>query len=329
MRKAILLLPPWSRDRIYSPEAIAEISRLVALTDCGDSVGDLDALKPVLADAEIIITGWGMMTLDAGFLLAAPNLEAVIYGAGSVRYFLTDAFWERGILLTSAWAANAVPVVEYTLAAITFGLRRALQAAALTRRAGTFKVPPDVRGLYGAKVGVIGAGMVGAGVLGRLKAYDVETYCCDPYLCEDRALKLGTAPMGLDEMFLTCDVVTVHAASIPATEHMISGRHLRSMKDGAVFINTARGRIVREDEMIEVLQEGRIFAFIDVTDPEPPAAGNALYTLPNVFLTPHIAGALGQDLRRNGAYVLDELRRFLEGRDAHYPITKDMMEWMA
>jgi phosphoglycerate dehydrogenase-like enzyme len=328
-KKAILLLPAWSRDRIYGPDGIAEISQLVDLTDCAELLDTLYALSPVLADTEVILSGWGMVTMNADFLDAAPRLKAVMYGAGSVRYFLTDDFWERDILLTSAWAANAIPVIEYTIAAITFGLKKVLLAADMTRREKTFKTPAGTIGLYGAKVGIIGAGMVGAGVLQRLKAYEVETFCYDPHLCPHRARELWTTPMGFDEIFRTCDVVSLHAASIPATEHMITGAHFRSMKEGAVFINTARGRIVREDEMVEVLQKGKIFAFIDVTDPEPPEAGSPLYTLPNVLLTPHLAGPEGAEVRRNGQHVIEELKRYLAGEGPRYPVTKEMMEWMA
>ncbi|HUU53733.1 MAG TPA: hydroxyacid dehydrogenase [Armatimonadota bacterium] len=329
MKQAMFLLPRSSRDRIYSPEVVAEVRRLVKLTDCSDTAGDLDALRPALADAEIILSGWGMMRMDQDFLDAAGRLEAVLYGAGSVRDLVTDEFWQRNILLTSTYAANAIPVVEYTIAVIVLGTKQSLIASAMTCKERTFKAPEDTQGLYGAKIGIIGAGMVGSGVLEKLKSYDVTTYCCDPFLSEERAQQLGTTKLGLDDVFTTCDVVSLHAASLPSTEHMITGAHLRSMKDGAVFINTARGRIVKEDEMIEVLREGSIFAFIDVTDPEPPAPDSLLYTLPNVFLTPHSAGSGGKEVHRQGEYVLEELKRFLNGDPPRHPVTKEMMEWMA
>jgi len=329
MKKTIFLLSPDSRDAIYSAKHVARIEELVRLTDCCARVGQLDQLRSVLADTEIILSGWGMMKLDEEFLDAAPRLRAVLYGAGSVRDFVTDEFWRRAILLTSTYAANAVPVIEFTLAAIVFGLKRILQAAALTRDERTFRQPQGIKGLYGAKVGIIGAGMVGGNVLERLKRCDVETFCADPYLSEERARELGTKQIEFDEMFRSCDVVSLHAADIPSTTGMITGEHFRSMKEGAVFINTARGRIVREDEMIEVLREGRVFAFIDVTDPEPPKRESALYDLPNVFLTPHLAGSAGDEVHRQGAYVVDELTRFLSGEPARYPVTQEMMAWMA
>jgi phosphoglycerate dehydrogenase-like enzyme len=135
--------------------------------------------------------------------------------------------------------------------------------------------------------------------------------------------------MTIGDMFRTCDAVSLHAPDIESTRGMIAGEHFRRMKDGAVFINTARGRIVRESEMIEVLREGTITAFIDVTHPEPPEPDSPLYALPNVVLTPHHAGSGGDEVHRQGDYVLEELRRFLDGKPPRYPVTEDMMEWMA
>jgi phosphoglycerate dehydrogenase-like enzyme len=329
MKRTILLLPESNRDRIYGPKLIAEVQKLVTLTDCAGMSGHLDALKPILADTELILTGWGMMKMDREFLDSTPALEAVFYGAGSVRRIVTEEFWRRNILLTSAWAANAIPVIDFTVAAIVFALKGAVSGARLTRQKGTFVKPNAIRGIYRASVGVVGAGMIGAGVLERLRSYDVATLCHDPRLPEQSVRELGARPAGLEEVFRTCDVVTLHAADILSTRHMITGAHFRSMKDGATFINTARGRIVKEGEMIEALRDGRICAFLDVTDPEAPPPGSPLYDLTNVFLTPHLAGAEGSEVRRNGEYAVEELRRFLKGQGPRYPVTRQMMEWMA
>jgi phosphoglycerate dehydrogenase-like enzyme len=329
MKNAILLLPEGPRDEIYSPAQVAQIKQLVNLTDCSHLVGELEQLRPILAETHIILSGWGMMKLDKAFLNAAPKLEAVLYGAGSVRGFVTDEFWASNILLTCAYAANGIPVSEYTVAALVFGLKGILQSAAATREARTFQRHAGSKGVYDAKIGVIGAGMVGTGVLQRLQNYQVETYCYDPYLTEQRAAELKTKKLDLEEMFRICDAVTVHAPALPATTGMVTGTLLCSMKKGAIFINTARGSIVKEAEMIEVLREGNIFAFIDVTNPEPPETTSPLYDLPNVFLTPHTSGSTGDEIFRQGEYVLDELRRFLNAEPPRYPITQEMMAWMA
>ena len=329
MKKAMLLLPQQNRDSIYGDEQVEELRRLVDLKDCCHLVGDREAVKAELADVEIIASGWGMIRLDGDVLDAAPHLKAIFYGAGTVRGFLTDEFWKRDILLTSAWAANAIPVAETTVALIVLCLKKTFQCARRTKEQRTFARPPGIRGLRGASIGIIGVGQIGLRVLEMLKAYEVRTFCHDPFLPPERAAELNATPVGLDEMFRRCDVVTLHAPNLPSTEHMIRGRHFRSMKDGAVFINTARGHLVKEDEMIEVLKQGRIFACIDVTDPEPPASDSPLYDLENVLLTPHLAGSTGEDTKRQGSYVLEEVRRYCQGQPPLHPVTRDMLDWMA
>ncbi len=329
MKKAMLLMRERTSGEVYGQEHVASLRKLTDLKDCCHLVGDLKALKPELADVEIICSSWGMMKMDEQFLAAAPKLQAVFYGAGSVRRIVTDAFWERRILLTSAWVAVAVPVAEFTLALIVLSLKKAFDCNRACKQQRGFVRVEGIRGTYRAKIGVIGVGMIGRRLLTLLRHYDVETYCYDPFLSEKDALRLGAAPVSLEEIFRTCDVVTLHAPNIPSTAHMITGEHFRSMKDGAIFVNTARGRIVKEDELIEELKTGRIFACIDVSDPEPPGPENPLYELPNVFLTPHMAGALGEERARQGAYVVEEVRRYVSGQPPAYPVTRDMMEWMA
>ena len=136
--------------------------------------------------------------------------------------------------------------------------------------------------------------------------------------------------MSLEELFCTCDVVSLHTPNLPQTRGMITGGLLRSMKPGATFVNTARGAVVREAEMVEVLRERPdLWALLDVTDPEPPVEGSPLYSLPNVLLTPHIAGSLGPECRRMGRYMVDELRRYLAGEKLRWQVTKESVERMA
>jgi phosphoglycerate dehydrogenase-like enzyme len=111
---------------------------------------------------------------------------------------------------------------------------------------------------------------------------------------------------------------------------MITGVHLAAMKPGATFISTARGVVVREAEMIAVLQQRPdLYAVLDVTSPEPPEPGSALYTLPNAILTPHIAGSLDAECRRMGQYMVEELRHYIAGESLKWAITRKRAKVMA
>jgi phosphoglycerate dehydrogenase-like enzyme len=125
------------------------------------------------------------------------------------------------------------------------------------------------------------------------------------------------------------DVVSIHAPALPSTQGMIDRRLLSLMPDGATLINTARGIIVHQDDLIDELRTGRIDAIIDVTHPEVPDTASALYELPNVFLTPHIAGAVGNERERLGEFIIEEIERFVEGLPLRSAITATALETMA
>jgi phosphoglycerate dehydrogenase-like enzyme len=263
-------------------------------------------------------------------LAAAPKLKAVFYGAGSIRYFATDAAWDRGITICSAWAANAVPVSEYTLSQILFSLKRGWHHALTIKRKRQWIKQRSVPGAYGSTVGLISLGMIGRLVVERLSPFDVKVIAYDPFVSEAHARVLGVELCELDEVFARADVVSLHTPKLPETLGMITGAHLASMKPGATFINTARGAIVREDEMVAVLQQRPdLYAILDVTDPEPPVGGSPLYTLPNVVLTPHIAGSMDAECRRMAQYMIDDYRRYLAGEQLRWQVTREMAGRMA
>jgi len=131
-------------------------------------------------------------------------------------------------------------------------------------------------------------------------------------------------------LFDRSDVVSLHTAWKKETENLIRGHHFARMKPGATFINTSRGAIVAEQEMIEVLrQRPDLWALLDVTWPEPPVAGSPLYTLPNVVLTPHIAGSTGPECRRMGRWMIEELDRYLAGQPLRWRVNAEMAKLMA
>ncbi len=329
MHKALFLLNPDAYTKIYGPAQQTTIAQWVDLYTAPQTAQSIAANPTLLHDAEIIFSGWGMPPMDEAFLAHAPNLKLVLYGAGSIKGFTTDAFWARGIPITSSYAANAVPVAEFTLAQILLCLKQTWQHALASKRDGAYS-KFSVAGGYGSTVGIISLGMIGRMVCQHLQHFDLKVIAYDPFVTASDAAKLGVELCSLENLFQRADVVSLHAPWLAETVGMITGAHLAALPPGATFINTARGALVREQEMIDVLQQRPdLLAVLDVTYPEPPVAGSPLYTLPNVILTPHIAGSLDAECQRMGQLVVDELRRYLAGEPLQWAITRQQAALMA
>lgn len=269
----------------------------------------------ILEDVEVIFSGWGAPRMDRAFLEAAPNLKAVFYGAGTIGYFVSEEFWKRGIVVTSASEINARPVAEYTLGVILLCLKDFWGLSGAVRVGeGWGDHTRVVPGGFRSRVSLISCGMIARRLIGLLKPFDVECFVYDPFLTEAEARFLGVRLCSLDEAFRESDVVSLHAPDRPETWGMITGRHFQQMKKGAYFINTARPRIVRQEELIEVLA-GRpdLHVILDVVEPEPLPPESPLLGLPNVIVTPHIAGSLGPECARLGEFMVEEFRRYLAG----------------
>ncbi|MEV5613033.1 hydroxyacid dehydrogenase [Streptomyces sp. NPDC052225] len=303
-------------ERVFPPELRERLARSVELAG-PPLTGPLDGpdAARALGAAEVLVTGWDCPPLTAQVLARAPALRAVIHAAGSVRPIVTDAVWERGLLVSSAADANAGPVVAFTLAAVTFAAKGALATAAGYARAWPRFTERD--GADGRVVGVIGASRIGRRVIEALRA-DPAGYrvlLCDPFVDAGGAARLGVELVDLAELCRRSSVVSVHAPELPATRGMLSARMLRLIPDGGTVINTARGSLVDTDALAAECGTGRLSAYLDVTTPEPLPAGHPLLTLPNVLVTPHIAGAQGSEVRRLGVYAVEEVERYVSGRE--------------
>jgi phosphoglycerate dehydrogenase-like enzyme len=165
---------------------------------------------------------------------------------------------------------------------------------------------------------------VGRLVCERLRAFDLRLLAYDPHVSAADAAELGTELCSLEDLFERSDVVSCHAPLVEGTRGLVTGAHLAAMKPGATFVNTARGAVVRESELVDVMSaRPDLEAVLDVTDPEPPAPGSPLFTLPNVLLTPHIAGSLGRERRRLGRAMVEELRNYVNGRPLRWEVTRE------
>lgn len=266
----------------------------------------------LITGADIAVTSWNCPAMTEDILREAPGLGLVVHGAGSVKGLVTDDLWARGIRVTSAASALGKGVAETALGMTLASLKNIYNLSTLTSMGGWNSQNHTVRDIYGLKIGVIGAGHAGRHYIKLMQNFEVEILLYDPTVDDAGCLAMGVKKASLLHLMSVCDVVSIHAPSLPVTRHMINAENLSGMKDGAVLINTARGTLINEDDLINELRKGRISACIDVTDPEPPSELNELRLLPNVILTPHIAGAVTNGRKRIGALVVEEIGRFIE-----------------
>lgn len=324
--KAVYLIPQANHNLIYGPDEQRDIANrveLVAPRLDPTTYADYCAAHPEAREAEAIFSGWGMARMDATFFECFPKLKILFYGAGAVEGFVTDDVWERGVSISNANVPNGVPVAEYVVAQIFLCLKQVWPTVLRMKREKTWQRAAFVHGAYQSTVGIISLGAIGRMVAERLRHSDLNVIAYDPFAKPEEARQLGVELVPLEDVFAKADVVTCHTPWLPETVGMLTGTHLRSMKPNASFINTSRGAVVRESELIDVLRErDDLTAVLDVTYPEPPTPDSPLYTLPNVILTPHIAGSMGNECRRMGRTMVDELDRWLRGEPLLYPVSR-------
>lgn len=276
-----------------------------------------------LRQVEVLVTGWGVPRIDAEVLGRLDHLRAIVHAAGSVKTFLDAAVWDAGVQVSTAADANSVPVAEFTLATVVLACKRFSRHVAAYRETGDKRSFGEERlphGTHGITIGVVGASRIGRRVMDLLGVLDVSVLVSDPFLAEDEARQLGATLVELPDLLRRSDVVTLHAPAIPETHHLLDDRMLAMMRDGTVLINTARGSLVDTAALEPHVASGRLDAYLDVTEPEPLPADSPLFRMPNVVLTPHIAGSMGNEVLRMGATAVDEVERLAQGHPLRYPV---------
>jgi phosphoglycerate dehydrogenase-like enzyme len=331
--RAVLVMQPGLSGALFDQQTRAELESLVDVdSDLVLHEFESPVALAALAEAEVLITGWGCPPITAEVLRRAPRLAAVVHTGGSVKGHVTEACWERGIVVSTAAAANALPVAEYTLAAILLAAKgaRTLEHRYRSRREFVDMIAdyPAV-GTYRRTVGLVGASRIGRRVAELLRPFDFIVSVYDPYLSTVEADELGLVPMNLPDLLSGNDIVSLHAPALPSTRQMIDAAGLARMREGATLINTARGVLVDQDALVRELATGRINAVIDVTEPEVLPPDSPLYSLPNVMLTPHIAGAWGVEIRRLGVSAVEEIQRYAQGLPFAHPVTPAELAYIA
>lgn len=241
------------------------------------------------------------LTIDAALIARAPKLEVIFMGAAGYDRIDVAAATEAGILVYNAPGGNADVVAEHAIGLMLALSRHIAESDRRAHAGGKALTRQDVQisgwplsVLKGRTLGLLGFGFVGRQVAERARlGLGMTIIAYDPYFEAAKAAEMGVTLFDdPDRVFEEADVVSLHVPLLDATRNLVDSRRLGLMKKSAFLINTARGPSIDTDALVEALRERRIAgAGLDVTEPEPLPDGHPLFTLENVIVTPHIAGA--------------------------------------
>lgn len=325
--RILVTLPDDLRSALFTPALETRLETLgdVRWNRSNDQLNG-EELRDRIADTDVCVTGWGSPKLTEEMLHDASALELLAHVGGSVAPVASDALYDRGVRVVSGIDGMAPFVAEGVLGMVLASFRRfpALDSA-LKRGEWPQLEAPDPT-LFGTSVGFVGLGAVGEALLGLLAPFDVSVSVYDPYIDDERLSGHRFAERtGLDTA-LDSEIVSVHAAKTPETLGLLDVDRLARMPDGALLVNAARGAIVDHAALAAELRDGRLFAALDVFEPEPLPADSKLREFENALLVPHRAGNPAR--RRLVHIVIEEIERFAAGEALEHAIPRERYELM-
>jgi phosphoglycerate dehydrogenase-like enzyme len=307
-------------------------ARLSEVAEWSQHVGrdDSPQLRAQIAQADVLMTTWHSPFLRMEMFETPPRVRLIAHCGGEVKSRMEEEVFDH-ITVTNAAEPMAAPVAEMALALMLTLVRR-LPNYAAEMRAGMIRTNEYIscgETVRGRKVGLIGFGRIGKAFARLVQPLGVELLVTDPLCTVEMVAAHQGKLSGLDEMLSSCSVVVLAAGLTPESRNLLDQRRFGLMPDGAYLINVARGGLVDMDALLAELRKGRLTAALDVTDPlEPLPPDHELRRLPNVLLTPHIAGG-GIELRRAmGAVAVEEVVRFCKGEQLENVVTREMLAMM-
>lgn len=330
--KLLIAMRPALFDMLFAEAQQERLRTLGDLTmqDCEGNLSEAQ-LTRLIAGKDIVITGWGAPVFTDEVLAAANKLKLIAHSAGTIKRLLPPPVFADGRRVTHAAAAMAIPVAETTLLLILLCLRRFHKIDRAFKEEGWAPARALTPGteLAGTRIGIIGAGHTGREVIKKLNAVDAVLWLYDPYLSESAAAAMGIRKVDLETLLRECPVVTLQAPATAETYRMLGAEQFGWMQDGAIFINTARPRLVDQNALLAELQSGRISAALDVFETEPLPNESLFRQLDNVIITPHVASVTHQARHRQGTIITDEVTSFLQDGKLRFEVTRAMLETMA
>lgn len=284
----------------------------------------IEELPFYATDADVIMTCWNHPYITAASL-ENTSVKIIAHTGGTVKSLVSPEVFDKGIKVISGNNLYADSVAEGVLSYLLLALRR-LPDYVFTLRNGGWELPDKdafTEGLYDQTVGIVGMGAISQRIIKLLHPFHVNLKVYSGYpIPEDFLQQNNAVQASLEEIFSTCKIVSLHSANTARTAGMIGKEHFDLLQDNAIFINTARGEIVRETEMIEALKENRFRAVLDVFCTEPLEIDSTLRNLPNVYCIPHKAGPTIDRRPLVTMRLVDDIIRFSKGQTMTLEISK-------
>ena len=326
MKRVFVNLPKGFRDNSFITPAVKKKLESVSDVVYNETEKPLGGaeLKNALKDCDAVITGWGQPKIMLDDLGSA---KIIVHTGGTVGGIVDMGVFDTNITVLSGNAYYSESVAEGVIAYMLFALRK-MGFYSQSVKNGEWDWNAKSEGLLRQSVGLISLGAISKKLIPMLKAFtnDIKVYSTHPN--PETAKAMGFTYAGLDEIFKTCKIVSVHTAKNDDTFHMINKHHFDLLSDGALFINTSRGPVIDEAALCEALKENRFTALLDVYESEPPKADNPLLKLDNAILFPHMAGPTYDRRERITLDLIDDMMRFFDGKIPENIVTKEVAERM-
>ena len=302
--------------RALQPEALTILEGLAAVSASrvgprGSWYSEAAMADAILVSGEMFVTGEVMDRLS-------PRLRLIARAGIGVDRIDLDAATERGIMVVNAPDGPTESTAEHTIALMLNLCKRVSFTDRILRSGQPFPLLTDLTPgfeVFGAVLGLVGLGRIGSRVAAIAQVLGMKVLAFDPFTTAERAHALGVELVPtLEELLPRAQVVSLHCPATPQTYHIMNAETLNLMPQGSYLINAARGALVDEAALLEVLRSGHLAgAALDVYDPEPPMAGNPLFALPNTICTPHIASYTGASVLRMEVMACEQIASALRG----------------
>ena len=277
-------------------------------------------LRDNLVDIDICLCGWGVPKFDAFVLEKANKLKFIGYVAGSVANVVSDEMYDRGIRISCGNEMFAQSVAECTIAFMLCAQRDLRKFSNIINDGGWIDDMYTCKALIEKEVGIVGYGAISRYLLVMLKPFCCNIKLYSKHMTEEQAAELGVKKASLEEIFSTCDIVSLHCAKTPENHHLINDTLLSMMPQDALLVNTARGDVVDEEALAKHLHAGHIRAALDVYQEEPLPMHSPLRGIDNVYMFPHIGGPTVDRYPACAHVVLEDIARLLKGEELQHEI---------